>query len=251
MRSRVTDRDRQLLAWVGRWRHSTARQVHTWLGLRPQVNPSGRQPSQRMTYRVLQRLTHDELLIHHRPAAGPGVYAASADGLSAAGMHAWRPSRWNWLRHRHEVAVIEAALKALANGAERVIGDREMKHLKRLTAASDPGDFGWAVPIWSQEGGRIDHWPDLWVLEAHGRRIAVEVELSRKASSRLDRILHGYRRLAARGGVDQLAYLSSDPAVREAVAAAAAAEGLAVRGRKDAGRDLPVVHIPTNWKAPL
>lgn len=248
--SRVTERDRKLLRWVGRWRHSTARQVHTWLGIRPEVNPNGKQPSPQMTYRVLKRLADRELLIHHRPAAGPGVYAASADGLNEAGMAAWRPSRWNWLRHRHEVAVIEAALRALAGGATRVIGDREMKHLRRLTAASDPGDFGWAVPIWDADGGRIDHWPDLWVLEDDGTRIAVEVELTRKASSRLDRILHGYRRLAARGGVDRLPYLSADPAVREAVADAAVAEGLAVRGREDSGHDLPVVNI-RDWKAPL
>lgn len=239
----VTDRDTEVLRWIGRWRHVTARQVHRFLHVRPDLNPRGTAPGRSVVYDRLGKLVDGGLLSYRQPVRNAaGVYAVTRAGLSTVAMTSWWTPRWSWTQHRHEVEVVDAALHYQAQGL-RVVSEREMRQDARLGVSIDGvGRDRWTVPVPGRDG--VDeHHPDLWVLpsDADADRQAVEMELSAKAAARLRRILDGYGRLLGRGRLQRVVYLSDDAKVRDAVTAV----GTDLSDRHDALQDGLVVRAWT------
>lgn len=92
------------------------------------------------------------------------------------------------------------------------VSDREMRSLPV-----------WQVPVIWTRAGR--HRPDLGIT-ANGGRVAVEVELTAKAQSRLHAILAGYRQELGTGRLAGVLYVVDRPAVRQAVEQQARRVGL-------------------------
>lgn len=111
----------------------------------------------------------------------------------------------------HARATSWTAARATLRGM-RWVSDREIRSLP-----------GWHVPvIWTQPG---THRPDLGVV-ANGARIAVEVELTAKASRRLHAILAGYQQHLVASRLAGVLYIFEHPAVRNAIERAASAVGM-------------------------
>lgn len=107
--------------------------------------------------------------------------------------------------------------------AQATVKDREWVSDRQARTRAD-----WLVPLmWS--GGRRSHRPDLGV-EIAGKRVAVEVEFSRKSRQRLVAILAGYEAQLAAGGLSGVLYFSDAPEILRRVEATARVAGLPAWG---------------------
>jgi hypothetical protein len=200
-----TDRDAQIVSWLARIGAASAEHVMGRFGM-------GRS----WAYARLSRLVRDGLLEHKRLLYGrPGLYVATAEGLrwtrcERLGAYRLGPGGF---QHAWEVATVAVALHRGLLGWE-LIAEREIRVLENdhaaLVASASLGEL---------PGGRPAlHRPDLALIAPHGRRLAVEVELSIKAPRRLQAICRGYARARH---VDHVYYLAT-PAAQRAVSRAVA-----------------------------
>jgi hypothetical protein len=89
---RVTERDLEIVRWIGRWRLATAAQVQKRFGLH-----------QAKAYSRLQGLTRAGLLRAEPGYRGAGVYLATRAGLGAVGLDLSTPppnTPPTWSQHR-------------------------------------------------------------------------------------------------------------------------------------------------------
>ena len=108
---------------------------------------------------------------------------------------------------RHTLAVSEVGLDYQLQGF-KVVTDREMRHdiavWRANKGASTSGTADWVGDdehispldprLWSAPKAAITRCPDLVLLDEHGSKIAIEVELSKKSDTDLMRILRVYGR---------------------------------------------------------
>jgi hypothetical protein len=209
-----TDRDQQIVAWIGELGAAGAEHVGARFGM-------GRS----WTYRRLQLLVADGLLGERRLLhQQPGLYVATAEGL-----------RWTRLerlgvvrvgagafQHAREVARVAAALPRL--GARGLLSERTLR-----AAENESGELIASASLGNLPGGRQAlHRPDLALRSESGEMVAVEVELSVKAPRRLEAICRGYARARHLDAVVYLAEPAAGRAVQRAVAATRAQEKVRV-----------------------
>ena len=161
------------------------------------------------------------LLVAKRVFDGhPSMYRITRDGLRTVGSSLRAPNI-DLSRYDHEVGVAWLWLAA-RNGAfgpmRSVLGERRLRSRDGTAAAAgEPlavrlGATGWA-------GKERLHYPDVLLVDARGRRIAVELELSSKGRGRREKILGGY---AADARFAAVLYVVESPQLARSIEASAA-----------------------------
>jgi hypothetical protein len=211
---RITDRDRELLAFVARHRLVHAGHVAALLDV------TGERAGA-----ILARLARGGY-VHRQPvfAQQPACYRIRRKGLDLVGSGLPPPGvdlgsydhdiglAWLWL----------AARRGAFGPLREILAERQ---LRSHDEAPDRAEPPFAVRLGGiGRGGRERlHYPDLLLLRPDGRRIAVELELSSKARPRLERILAGY---GADPRIDAVLYLVPNRTIGNSVVAAAARLGV-------------------------
>jgi hypothetical protein len=180
----------------------------------------------------LRAAAAQQLLARHRPLAdAPALYTATSAGLRTAGIQGVKPCTVSAAGALH---LIECARVAAA--LERCYPDHTVQGERELRAA----ERGRGVPLASAQlasngfGGRSSrarwHRPDLvlWPAASTGLPVAVEVELTVKASARLEAICRAWARARCVAGVLYLAPPGVERAVGRAIDRAHAGERVVV-----------------------
>jgi hypothetical protein len=194
-RVQVTDRDLELLAFVAKHKFVLTSHVQVLLDV------SAYTASAR-----LLGLTHAGYIERERPLyMQPGCYRITRPGLKLIGS-SLRRSQIDPGSFQHDVGLawVWLAARTGAFGSVReVISERELRsHDGRPQGRADPlavrlGGVG-------RSGRPRLHYPDLLLVNADGRRIALELELTTKDRPRREQILSGY---AADRRIDAVVYL--------------------------------------------
>ena len=207
-RSHVTERDRELLGFIAAHRFVFAAHAKVFLDASPSV-----------TFARLRALEQHGLVLHDRLLHEyPRHYQATRAGHSLAGSNL-PPCRVDAREFKHDVGVawLWLATRGQAFGeARKVIAERE---LRSSDAKRARGEDPLAVRLGGHgPGGRdLFHYPDLLLLGPDGRRTALELELTTKSRTRLEKILTGY---AIDARYDRVLYLVESDAIGRAVGAA-------------------------------
>lgn len=188
-----TERDKEVVDWVGRLGAAGAQHVRRGFGM-------GRTTS----YTRLNGLVEDGLLAHRTILYGePGLYVASANGLRWCGLErlgVYRLSAAGFV-HAREVATAAVEIGGALTGW-RVLSERELRAVeleeRELVGSAKIGELPSGQPAL--------HRPDLVLLSPGGRTVAVEVELSIKDRRRLARICRGWARARH---IDHVYYLAA------------------------------------------
>jgi hypothetical protein len=217
-----TEKDAEIVGWVGRIGAAGAEDVMARFAM-------GRS----WAYARLSRLVADGLLeqktLLYRQ---PGLYVASAEGLRWCGLQRLGVYRVGpgGFQHAQQVASVAVVLHAGLPGWE-VLSEREIR-----AAESDRAELVASARVGELPGGRPAlHRPDLAALSPDGRTVAVEVELSVKAPSRLAAICRGYARARHIERVYYLADAAAGRAVGRAVAETRAEDRIAILALADTG----------------
>jgi hypothetical protein len=205
----LTSRDREIVNWIGRQGVVRAEHVMVRFSI-------GRTAS----YRRLHVLVDYGLVRRHRLLYNDGgLLTATAQGLRWAELDRLHPARISLALVPHMIA--SAALAAELEPRlvhETLLSDRE--HRAAENAAGQPVASAILVPD-RADRARM-HRPDFALVGADGERVvAIEVELTLKSRTRLERILRGYLR---NRNLTNVRYYAP-PAIREAVRRAARAVG--------------------------
>jgi len=186
-----TQRDREVVEWVGRIGAAGAEHVMRRFGM-----------SRSRAYGRLNRLVGEGLLMQrtllHRQA---GLYVASMQGLRWCGLARLGVHRVGvaGFVHARELAAAAVELHEALDGWQ-LLGERELR-----VHEAEEGELLASVAVaWSER--RALHRPDLALVGPDGRSVAVEVELSVKAPRRLAAICTGYARA---GHVDRVYCLAA------------------------------------------
>ena len=167
-------RDEELLAWLARFRFVTATILETRFGV-----------SERMCRRRLARLEAGGFVVSHQAhQAAPKLYAVGPAGRTLLGAGQRRAPRWD-TQATHELAIgrLVAELET-AHPNARVLTERDCRR------AETDGLATYSVAC-IRDGLPVRRWPDV-VTEGERERVAVEIELAPKTTSRLHAILLGY-----------------------------------------------------------
>ncbi len=210
----IGDRDRQILELLAEHRVLVGLHVQALLGVGADA-----------AARRLRRLREAGLIRSERVFEGyPAAIWISPRGLAAIESRLPAP-KLDLRGYRHDIGLgwlwLAARNGAFGAVAEQ-ISERSMQSLDRR--ADRPGaPFGVGLGIVGPGGGEQLHYPDLLLTLADGRRLAIELELTRKGRARLDRIMLGY---AADGRIDDVLYLVPSRAAGRPVEEAAGRAGL-------------------------
>lgn len=172
-------RDRELLEWVARFRFVTVAATADRLEVAV-VNARKR----------LQHLEAAGLLASSRQGGSAAIFYIANAGRQLLGLP-WRAPPRGELQRDHELAIVEQVTRferAAAPGV-RVMTERECRRAETEGA----GRFHVSV---RGEGprGLSERWPDIVIVDAQDRRVAVELEFSVKHTARLARIVDGFLR---------------------------------------------------------
>ncbi len=214
-----TNRDAQIVAWIGRIGAAGAEHVGRRFGM-------GRS----MVYHRLNTLTRDGLLDHQMVLYGrPGIYTATTEGL-----------RWQRLErlpvfkvraggfdHAWQVAHTAAELHRALPGWD-VVGEREIRFIE-----NDGKDLFASASVGRVADRPVLHRPDLALALPGTGVVPIEVELSVKSASRLAAICRGWARARHITSVYYLATRQPARALKRAVAATNAADRVRVLALDD------------------
>lgn len=214
---RITARDRELLAFAAEHRLVLATHVQALLGVAAAT-----------AYARLRSLTAAEMLaqrtVFHNQ---PGCYRITTKGLAVAGSKLPAP-RLDYNCYDHDVGVAWlwlAARSGTFGAAQAVLSERSLR-------SHDASPDGRAEPHAVRLGGigaggqpRL-HYPDLLVIDAAGRRVALELELTPKGRTRRETILAGY---GADSRIDVVLYLTDRDGIARSLSASAARLGISDR----------------------
>jgi hypothetical protein len=209
----ITERDRELLAFVGRHQFVLAAHVAVLLGTSEQA------AAKRLGALAKANYLTSEPVLHGRPR----TYRSTRKGLDLVGSR-MRVPKVDVAKFDHEIgaAWLWLAARAGAFGQIReVLAERELRsHDAR--AELDQPPHGVRLGGSGPHGRERLHYPDLVVVDADGRRIAVELELSSKGRARRERILAGY---ASDTRVGAVLYLARGPQLARSIRESAARLG--------------------------
>jgi len=210
-----TERDREIVDWVGRVGAAGAEHVQTRFGM-------GRSQA----YARLNKLAADRLLeqrsVLYRQA---GLYVATIHGLRWCHLQQLGVFRVGpvGFEHARQLAHTAAELHHLL-ADWRILTDRELRAqetgTRQLIASVRVGELPGGQPAL--------HRPDLALFGPDGRTVAVEIELSIKARRRLEVICRGYARARHLDHTYYLATAAAARAVNRAVADTRAEDRIAV-----------------------
>ena len=195
---RLTDRDRELLGFAAEHRLVLERQVARLVGSSVDAAAARLRDLDAAGYLVRRQLFSTESAYCQIRSKG---LAAIASDL--------RAPRLKLADYRHDVGVAWlwlAAYRGTFGAGVEVLGERRLRsHDAALRGLDEP----YAVYLGGvdRRGDARLHYPDLLLIDPHGRRLALELELSFKEPSRRERILSGY---AADPRVDGVLYLVED-----------------------------------------
>jgi hypothetical protein len=205
----LTERDMTIVEWIGRQGAARAEHVMSRFSI-----------GRTATYRRLHELVDFGLVRRHRLLYNDGgLLTATSEGLRCVGLDRLTPARISLAPVPHMIA--SAALAAelephLRDGT--LLSDRE--HRAAENAAGGP--IASAIIDSRQNGHKGLHRPDFALVRRDGGEIiAVEVELTLKNRTRLERILRGYLR---NQNVTVVRYHTAPP-IAEAIRRAAPAVG--------------------------
>ena len=210
MGTRITERDLELLGFLAEHRLVLSAHARALLGI-----------SEDAANARLRALASAGFLRREPGFQGqPSCHLITRKGLAAVGC------RYRSLRcYRHDVGV---AWLWLAARAGRFGPLRELiseRRLRSLDADPDRSDEPVGVRLggFGPAGKPRLHYPDLLLVLAGGRRVAVELELTSKGRARREKILLGF---AADSRVDLVLYLVDRPATARAIQASARQIGM-------------------------
>jgi hypothetical protein len=209
---RLTERDRELLAFLAEHRFALAAQLGRLLG-----------SSAGAVGRRLGALRAAGLVAGARPLRHDATaWAITGRGLAIAGGDLSRPRPIDLATYRHDVGVAWLTVSAHQGHfgeLSEIVSERRMRSQDRR------GDRPAATPTHgvrlTGEGPRL-HYPDLVLVTAGGYRIALELELSTKSPRRRERILAAY---ADDRRIDRVVYLVPTRAAADAIRRSAARVG--------------------------
>lgn len=210
---RTTDRDAQIVSWIGRIGAAGAQHVSERFGM-------GRS----LGYIRLAELTADGLLEHRKVLHGrPGVYTATKRGLRWQKLSAFPLFQASPGGFEHAWRMASTALALYRELADwELFAERELRRL--------PMDR--QVVAWARVGAlgaqQSYHRPDFALISPSRRVVVVEVELTPKDPRRLVRICRGWTRARHVEHVYYLATESAGAAVRRAIEAVRAQELITV-----------------------
>lgn len=156
---------------------------------------------------------------------GPVAHQITRRGIAVIGSDLQPPRPVSFASFAHDVGTAWLWLAARAGRlgpVREVIGERRLRsHDAREEREGAPlgvrlGGVGW-------RGGERLHYPDVLLVSAGGRRVAVELELSRKGSRRREGILAGY---GADGRIDAVLYLVENGSIGRSIERSASRLGL-------------------------
>jgi hypothetical protein len=217
-----SDRDRALLEFLSEHRFATRAHVRQLLGI---GDPAA--------YRRLSTLAEAGLVRFNRPLDRlPACYRITSRGLAAIGSRLSAPRPVDLAAYSHDVGVAWLYLAAKAGiwgELREVISERRMRSFDASDArVSDAGvprpPLGVRLHAYGRAGGERLHYPDLVLIDRHGHRIAVELELTAKGRARRERILEGY---AADHRFDAVLYVVERAAVWRLIERSASRLGIA------------------------
>lgn len=215
----LTERDVRMLAFMAEHRMVLERQVADLL----------RVPEARVQPR-LRRLEAKGYLTRFCVYEKARCCRIRSRGLAAVGSPLPTP-QLNLGMYRHDVGVAWLWLAAQrgAFGAAEVIGERRL----RSHDTGSPGNpYAIRLGGYHGDGNERRHYPDLLLIDAQGRRLALELELTVKPLRRRESILAGY---GADRRVDGVVYLveshSQGRSIRRALQASVSRLGLSDRIR--------------------
>lgn len=199
-------RDREMLAWIARFRFVTAEVLAERFDVTPQ--------------RVNARLRRFEqaglVALHRSDLTAPRAVFLTGRGARRLGLRPRRQPRPDTHRE-HELAIAELTAR-LERAAEppRVLTERDAR------ATEARGGARCSADVRDSGGVVLRRWPDLVLETGEGARLAVELEFAPKHTGRLRRILNGY---AAATWFSELHVLARDEPVRRRIAGLADASG--------------------------
>ncbi|MBV8431021.1 MAG: hypothetical protein JO244_07665 [Solirubrobacterales bacterium] len=191
----LTARDRLMLSFLAEHRMVLESQLAALVG-----------SSQDSLRPRLRRLAGAGYLARWRGAYGCHCCRIRVRGLRAIGSSLGPPEE-NLGAHRHDVGLAWLWLAARAGAfgpVAEVIGERRLRS-HDMSEPSDP--YSIRLGGVDRKGQQRRHYPDLLLIDAQGRRLALELELSRKEHPRREEILAGY---AGDRRVDGVVYLVED-----------------------------------------
>jgi len=163
----ITEKDIEILKWINRFRYTTAKQVMEKFGM-----------CKSPAYRRLKFLKDNGYLYYRKFFKDkPGIFFCTVEGVGVSGSKLSPLKRKISLAtYDHNLIVIDVSFKLEKYG--NWITDREI----------------WSEIFKKQKEKKTNiHIPD-GIIENDGKRTAVEVELTPKSKSRLDKIMKAHRR---------------------------------------------------------
>jgi hypothetical protein len=210
----VTERDLEVVCWLGRVRLATVEQVQARFGM-----------ARSKAYGRLHGLCGLGLVFHERRVPGPGVFLATRTGLRAVDLDL-SVATVSFATLKHDLAVAAVVAELESDDVEHdVMTEREMRAEHRV-----PDGRRYAPSV--REPGRSragHHWPDLAIHYGDDRWLAVEVELSAKTAARTTAILDGYHLGTDVSGLWGVLYLAPTPRDVERLKRLATSTGLGPR----------------------
>ncbi len=200
-----TERDAQMVAWIGRMGAASIGHVAGWFGV-----------SDAAAYQRLRILGHEGLLDHRLVLhARPALYWATRKGLRWQGIGRFRAFRVDAMGFEHAYRTTHAAVelhRALPEWG--LMGEREIRLIE-----ADRSELFASVRLPDVRGRKVFHRPDLALTLPGVGAVAIEVELSEKTPARLAAICRGWARARHISHVYYLALPGPARAVRRAVEA--------------------------------
>jgi hypothetical protein len=187
----ISERDLEVLSFVARFGLVPASVLAAWAGT-----------GQTVSYAREARWLAHGLVDALEPINGSGrLLVCTSDGLRAVGLDALGPGHVSVGRRPHAIAVAQVAARLEGEGlavlSERELAALEVEERRRIYSAE-------------LHDGRF-HRPDLVLRDD---QLAIEVELSQKASWRLDSILRAWRAAVGSGRFSGVRYLCGQRAIR-------------------------------------
>lgn len=211
---RLTERDRELLAFVAEHRLVLGDHLASALGI------SGSAASGRLRALAKAGYLSSERIFDRQPAC----HQITRSGLAAIGSEL-PPPGFDLSCYRHDVG---AGWLWLAASAGKLGPVRELVSERRMRSSDARPDrtedpFGVRLGGVGRGGAERLHYPDLLLIAPGGQRLAVELERSPKGRARREKILAGY---AADARIGAVLYLVEERAIGRAIQASARRLGI-------------------------
>ena len=210
----LTERDRELLAFMAEHRMVLAHHAAELLGVKTDTAIA------RLSRLAGAGLVRAEPRFSHEPP----MHLITARGLRTIACGLPRP-RSDPRAYEHDCGVAWlwlAARRGTFGPLEEVIAERRLRsHDGAREAGVEP--LGVRLGGVGPGGRERLHYPDLVLRTADGRRVAIELELTPKSRTRLERVLSGY---GADPRIDAVVYLIENPAIARSLERAARKVGV-------------------------